>query len=63
MEIKDLEINLTDATVRDYAKELIEQLIQLHENIDLHSMNEYGLFLQGRKEMLGEIITYIRKTI
>lgn len=44
-------------------REVITELRSYYDNFDTHSMNDYCLVLEGKKEMLGGIIEYLEKII
>lgn len=48
-------------TAQEFISELIDILEKEHENFSTHSMNEGALFLQGQKDMLGQIITMLKR--
>ena len=58
MDISDLNINIADndGTLRNI-NEIIEQLVLLYSNFDTRAMSN---FLQGKKDMLRSIITYLK---
>jgi len=61
MNILDLETNLDDG---NYGEELLLQLQKLNEEFSTHAMSyTRATFLDGKKEMLEEIIQYIKKTL
>lgn len=60
--IKDLNISLTDRSVKEYSDELLEQLEQLNNNFSTHAMSDHMVYLQGQKNMLEQLITYIKRT-
>ena len=65
MTIHDLSKNISDhfnsspGNLRNI-DEIIDELDRLHSNMDTHAMSDHELFLQGRKEMLGEVINYLK---
>lgn len=63
MKIKDLDLNLTDSSAKEYGEELLEQLTTLSSNFDTHAMSERKLFLDGQLDMLNQIINYIQRTL
>ena len=58
----ELDINLRDTSMQEYVEELLTELQKLHDNMSIHAMSDYQLYLKGRKDMLFEIINYINKT-
>ena len=60
MKIEELDLNLSDS---NYGQELLNQLELLNESFHPFAMSEHILFLQGKKEMLEEIIQYIKRTL
>ena len=61
-EIKDKVYLLPNiGTAQEFISELINVLEKEHEEFSTHSMNEGALFLQGQKDMLGQIITMLKK--
>ena len=61
MDINELDINIADndGTLRNI-NEIIEQLVLLYNNFDTRAMSNQTLFLQGKKDMLRSIITYLK---
>jgi hypothetical protein len=47
----------------DFISELVEFLEEMYENFSTHSMNESALFLQGQKDMLDQIITFLKREL
>ena len=62
MKVADLEINISDneGTLRDVA-EIIKSMELLHKNFSTHAMSDYKLYLEGQKDMLGDIIDYLKR--
>ena len=54
-EIADCEGDLRDMSG------IISELEEIERNFSTHSMNEHALFLQGKAEMLNEVIQYLRR--
>lgn len=48
---------------QDFISELHTYLDSRYKLFDTHSMNEGGLFLQGQKDMLGQIIKLLSNEI
>ena len=61
MNVSDLNINLTDNSVKEFLLEFIDQLTTLRFNFSTHAMSYRKLFLEGKREMLDEIIEYVQK--
>lgn len=60
MDITDLETNITDSSSKEFANELLIQLKLFRDEFSTHAMSAYRQnFLDGKKEMLNEIIGYI----
>lgn len=61
-EIKDKVFLLPNiGTAQEFVSELIDVLEKEYSEFSTHSMNEGALFLQGQKDMLGQIITMLKK--
>jgi len=62
MKISDLNICIADndGNLRDI-DEVIEELQKLYDNYSTHSMNDHALYLQGEKNMILEIIRYLKR--
>ena len=60
--VADLNINISDndGTLRDIV-EIIRGMAELYKNFDILAMSEHTLFLQGQKDMLGQIIGYLMR--
>ena len=58
--IADNEYCATNGNVRDIDA-IVEELQHIHDNYSTHAMNERELWLQGGKEMLGEVIEYLKR--
>lgn len=64
MDIKDLNTSLIDHSAQEYQKELLTELEKHLFFFDTDAMaTNTQSFLQGKKEMLNEIINYIKKTM
>lgn len=63
MYISELNTNISDSDFYEGLKEVHDNLALVHNQFDTHSMNEYALHLQGQKELLGEVISYLRRII
>lgn len=48
-------------TAQEFITEFLNVLQEEYKNFDTHSMNEGVLFLQGQKDMLGQIIETLKK--
>lgn len=48
-------------TAQEFIEELLNVLQEEFDGFSTHSMNEGALFLQGQKDMLGQIITMVSK--
>lgn len=60
MNITDLETNITDSSSKEFADEILAQLKLFREEFSTQAMSAYRQnFLDGKKEMLNEIIGYI----
>jgi len=63
--MKDLidicDINIPDSTgeLRDI-EEIIAQLANVHTGFSTHAMSDHALYLQGQKNMLGQVIDYLQ---
>jgi hypothetical protein len=57
--IENLECSLSDESAVVFAEELITQLRRLKHRSSTDAMNSHRLFLQGKMEMLNEVIKYI----
>lgn len=61
-EIKDKVFLLPNiGTAQEFISELLSVLEEEHKQFSIHSMNEGALFLQGQKDMLGQIIIMLKK--
>ncbi len=60
MTLSELELNISDNSAKEFSYELLQQLKLLFNNTDTHAMSEYELYLKGRKEMLQDVITYLK---
>ena len=58
--IADNEYCAINQSVRD-VDAIIEELQHIHNNYSTHAMSEHGLWLQGGKELLGEVIEYLKR--
>lgn len=58
--IYDLETNITDNSAKEFASELLAELKKYKEKFSTHAMSDRTIFLQGKLEMLSEIIGYIQ---
>ena len=58
--IADNEYHADNGNVRDIDAILVE-LKEIYENYSTHAMSDRVLWLQGGKEMLGEVITYLER--
>ena len=58
----ELDINAPDTSAKEYADHIQEELEKAFEVFDTHSMNHTGLILQGKKEMLLHVISFIKIT-
>jgi len=47
--------------LRDIA-EIISELEDIKANFSTHAMSDHQLFLEGKVEMLNEVIEYLRRT-
>ena len=59
----EVDINITDNSAKEFSQELITQLENVYNKMSTHAMSEYTLILQGKKQMLGEVINYLKYTI
>lgn len=60
MEIKELEINLGDASAKEFADDLLGQLLEYRAYMSAEAMNCCAVsFHQGRMAMLDEVIVYL----
>jgi len=50
-------------TAQEFISELVNILKEEYTKFSTHSMNEHALFLQGQKDMLGQIIIMLEKEI
>jgi hypothetical protein len=63
MKIENLDPNITDSSAKEYGMQLVENLEDVLVTFDAHAMSAYyENFLQGKKEMLSDIIKYIKNT-
>jgi hypothetical protein len=60
--VADLDINISDndGTLRNL-DEIIATMTKLHENFDTHAMSDYRIYREGQKDMLEEIISYLKR--
>lgn len=61
MRVHDLNIGLPDTTASEFAEALLFELVSLQNGFSTHAMSDRTIFLQGKKEMLDEIIDYLKK--
>jgi len=61
MKLKDVIINANDNSVKEYKKDILTYLISFHTKMSTEAMSMYQLYLQGRKNMLNEIIEFIKR--
>lgn len=54
----ELVISDNERTLRDIDA-VIEELKKVQNNFSTHSMSDHALFLQGKLEMLNEVIEYL----
>lgn len=59
----DMNINITDNSAKEFSQELILELENVYNNMSTHAMSEYIMVLQGKKQILGEIINYLKYVI
>jgi len=59
-ELKTVILNITDNSVKEYREEVIAYLTGFDSQMTTHAMSDYQLFLQGRKDMLEDIIQFIK---
>ena len=55
----ELDINLRDTSMQEYVEELLTELQKLYDNMSTHAMSDHKLYLNGRKDMVFDIINYI----
>jgi len=48
-------------TAQEFISAFIDVLESNYKNFSTHSMNEHALFLQGQKDMLGQVITLLKQ--
>jgi hypothetical protein len=62
MKLADLNINVADnqGNLRDI-NEIINELQKLYDDFDTRSMNDHELYLEGEKNMISSIITYLKR--
>lgn len=58
--IADNSYNSTTGEVRDVAA-IVEELKEIEAEFCTHAMSEHALFLQGKKQMMSEIIEYLER--
>lgn len=64
MEIKDKVFLLPNiGTAQEFISEFLSVLKLEYDTFSTHSMNEGALFLQGQKDMLGQIISILEKEV
>ena len=56
-----LSINISDEGVLHNLYEIIEQLEILNDNSSASAMSDHQLYLQGKREMLCDIIKYLNR--
>ena len=56
-----LDINITDNGEFHNLNEIISELENLRHQSSTQAMSDHQLFLQGKKEMLSDIIKYLKK--
>lgn len=64
MSLKHLDINISDhdGELRD-VDEILSQLSSVYSTFSTHAMSDHALFLHGQKDMLGQVIDYLRRII
>ncbi len=60
-DISKLDVCITDLDFYEGLSEIINNLEYVYEKYNLHSMNDTAIRLYGEKNMLGEIIKYLKK--
>lgn len=58
--IADNEFSATNGNVRDIDA-ILDELRDVQKNFSTHAMNDHVLWLKGKAEMLGEVITYLER--
>lgn len=51
--------SLTDNSAKEFAEELLSELKALQSGFSTHAMSDRTIFLEGKEEMLDDIISYI----
>ena len=58
--LSEISASFTDRSVEEWKGELIDFLQYYFDNMSIHAMSDHTNYLQGRKEMLGEVVEFIK---
>jgi len=61
-DLKDAVVIATDSSVEEWKKDVLEFLEQYHEDFSTFAMSDHTLYLKGQKDMLGNVIEFIKNT-
>ena len=62
-DIQKLDISITNSSYQDGVGEIISNLEKIYKNFSTFSMNDSTIKYFGQKEMLGEIIKYLKRCL
>lgn len=57
----NLEVNISDNSAKEFSEQFLEQLEVWYEKQDTHAMSDYTMYLQGKKDMLFDVIEYLKQ--
>lgn len=57
----NLEVNISDNSAKEFSEQFLEQLEIWYDEQDTHAMSDYRLYLHSKKDMLFDVIEYLKQ--